>query len=399
MPRACSPALLALACCLLAGPAAGPAPAQPVVSHPAPVGAITALIEPMTRQVVQRRDDNLGNILVIGTYAGNVDGFQAQSFLRPGMLGRALGWTALVDVTILQGHFVGIFRQPAGGFYDLQIRPTYQGQAGLPMNIYAVGVGEVFITAGQSNSTNFGLPTGFAPDVRVSSFNPGPTFGVDPKFPGVGWQYGIDPQPAVDESTGGSTWPTMANNLAVVMGVPIGLYAAGSGGTAIEQWLPGFVTPANSFAPSLSLFSRLTNAINFFTSRGGVRGVLWIQGETDYGLDTDPLVYEANLRLIIGQSRQVTGVPIKWMIAQTTTPLTNNMLERAGLETAQYGVVDNVLTFPGPDADSIGLPYRIEVVGGPLHFNATGLVLLGGYWGIYVYNFPGFLAAGALPAP
>ena len=386
--------VLALAVSCLASCGGGRAVAQSYKG----VGSITRLIEPMTRQVVQRRDDNVGRILVIGTYAGNVDGFQAQSFLRPGMLGRALGWTALVDVTIFQGHFVGIFRQPAGGFYDLQIRPTYQGQAGLPMNIYAVGVGEVFITAGQSNSTNFGLPTGFAPDIRVSSMNPGSGHGIDPTFPGVGWQYGIDPQPAVDESTGGSTWPTMANNLAVVLGVPIGLYSTGYGGTSIANWLPGSTLPAYLDIPEVSLFQRLVNAIEYFNDRGGARGVLWIQGETDFGLDTAPQAYEANLRLVINLSRQVTGVPIKWMIAQTTTPTSLNPAEKAGLEAAQYGVVDEVLTFPGPDADAIGIPYRIYVTGGPLHFNATGLVLLGGYWGIYVANVPGFLAPGYLPA-
>ena len=394
MPRPLPPVVLALASCLIVAPE--PAPAR--AASPAPVGAITALIEPMTRQVVQRRDDNVGRILVIGTYAGNVDGFQAQSFLRPGMIGQALGWTALADVTILQGHFVGVFRQPAGGFYDLQVRPTYQGQAGLPMNVYAVGVGEVFIAAGQSNTTNWGVPTGFAPDLRVSSFNPGSGHGIDPTFPGVGWQYGIDPIPALDGSGAGSVWPTMMNNLAVVLRVPVGIYTTGYTGTSIEEWLPGqvFQPPTANTAPVV-LFKRLTNAIEYFNDRGGARAVLWMQGESDYGLLTNPAVYGANLRTIIDQSRQQTGVPIKWMVAQTSTPTTTNLAERQGLEAAQGAVVDDFLTFPGPNADSIGIPYRVVNAYGPLHFNAAGLVLLGGYWGIYVANVPGFLYHGYLP--
>src|SRR5262245_54850222 len=62
---------------------------RPVASAPAPalppVGVIASLTEPMIRQVVQRRDDNYGNILFVGTVSGNVDGFQARSLLRPGM--------------------------------------------------------------------------------------------------------------------------------------------------------------------------------------------------------------------------------------------------------------------------------------------------------------------------
>ena len=87
---------------------------------------------------------------------------------------------------------------------------------------------------------------------------------------------------------------------------------------------------------------------------------------------------------MIVQSRLQTGVPIKWMVARTTTPLGINPSEKAGLEAAQASVVDSVLTFPGPDADAIGLDYRVaSATLGPVHFNATGLVLLGGWWGIY----------------
>jgi hypothetical protein len=363
---------------------------------PALVGSITGISEPTTRQVVQRRDDNVGDILIIGTYTGNVDGFQARSFVRPGMLGQALGWTALQSVIIFEGHFIGTLRQPAGGFYDLQVRPTYGNQVGTPANIYAVGVGEVFITAGQSNTTNSGSSTGFSPDIRVSSFNPGPGLGIDPAFPGASWQYGIDPQPALDQTIGGSTWPTMANNLAVVLNVPVGLYSAGCGGTEIHEWLPGYVKPATYTTPPVILFNRLVGAINYFNNRGGARAVLWLQGESDYGNGTDPVTYQNQLKTVIDQSRAATGVPIKWMVGRTTSPLNANPTQKQAIRAAQGAVVDNLLTFPGPDADSIGLAYRNESSYGPLHFDAPGVVLLGNYWGIYVYNIPGFLAPGAL---
>ncbi len=364
----------------------------------APVGSITGISEPTTRQVVQRRDDNNGAILIIGTCSGNIDGFQARSFLRPGMVGQPLGWSPLVDVAIYEGHFVAIFRQPAGGFYDLQVRPVFQGQVGLPVSVYAIGVGEVLITAGQSNATNWGWPTGFAPDVRVSSFDPGPGLGIDPAFPGAGWRYGIDPQPVIDGSIGSSTWPTMANNLAVVLNVPVGLYSVGYSGTRVGQWLPGVsFTPPDVPSARLVLFDRLANAIRYFDTRGGARGVLWIQGESDYFSTIDPQTYLAQLRLLIDQSRALTGVPIKWMVAQTTSPLADNPSRRASIEKAQGSVIDNLLTFPGPNADSVGLAYRQPSIYGPLHFNAAGVLLMGNYWGIYVANVPGFLSQGELP--
>ncbi len=397
MNRLRSPVFLAVACWLLSPSGPDRAVAEPQVR--APVGTITAITEPMTRQVVQRRDDNVGNILFVGTYTGSVDGFQASSTLQPFMNGTVLGWTPLIDVTILKGHFVGIFRQPAGGFYNLQIRPTFQGQVGAPVSVTAVGVGEVFITAGQSNTTNNGTPTGFYPNVMVSAFDDGPGHGIDTGYPGASWRWGYDPQPVIDGSNLGSPWPTMANNLADALGVPIGLYATGFGGTSIANWLPGAVLPATPVSPQVVLFDRLTNAIEYFSSRGGVRAVLWHQGETDYYDQTSGLAYGAGLREVIEQSRQVTGVPIKWMVAQASSPLTSNLAERLQLEYAQASVVDYILTFPGPNTDFIGLSYRIYLDGDPVHFNATGLVLLGGYWGIYVANTPDFLQVGHLPPP
>jgi hypothetical protein len=392
--------LLLVASCVLATLGTGrTAAGQVKPASVSTVGSITGLTDPLTRMVVQRRDDNVGLILFAGTYSGNVDSFQASSSLQAGMSGIPLGWTFLIDVSIVDGHFLGGLRQPAGGFYNLQVRPVYRGQPGAVVLISTVGVGEVFITAGQSNTTNWGSPTGFLPNPLVSCFGDGYLAGTDPAYPGSFWRYGVDPQPALDSSNGGSVWPTMASDLAGALNVPIGLYAVGLGGSAISDWLPDYSyilgSPSN---PPISLFGRLTNAITYFNERGGVRAILWDQGESDYYDQTSELVYGASLAYIINQSRARTNVPVKWMVAVAATPLTDTLNQRLQIELAQASVVDNFLTFPGPNSDSIGLPFRNYLDGLPVHFNAPGLVLLGGYWAIYIANMPGFLGLGALPA-
>ncbi len=365
-----------------------------------PVGTISGITDPLVRQVVQRRDDNIGNIFFAGKFTGNVDSFQARSTVRPGMSGVALDWTPLVDVAMVGGNFVGIFRQPAGGFYDLQIRPMFQGQAGQSVTVLAVGVGEVFITAGQSNSTNSGAVTGYVPTLRISSFSDGTSRGINPAYPGASWQWGIDPQPAFDRTTGGSVWPTMANNLSVALNVPVGLYSIGCGGTAIVEWIPGFVKPATAVTPQVVLFNRLTNALNYFKFRSGVRAILWDQGETDYDDGVDAAAYQNMLATIIYESRATTGVPVKWMVARAASVSTTNLPERNALEQAQANVTDGVSTFLGPNTDQIGLQYRQLAPGDslPEHFNAEGLILLGTEWGIGIFNTPGFLGQGFLPA-
>ena len=242
-----------------------------------------------------------------------------------------------------------------------------------------------------------GSPTGFVPDVRVSSFVDGTGHGIDPSYPGASWQGGGDPQPAVDQSVGGSPWPTMASNLAGQLGVPIGLYASGCGGTSIREWLPGYLKPATPATPPMVLFNRLANAIGYFSHRGGVRAVLWQQGESDYDLQTNAFTYESYLRQIINQSRSVTNVPVKWMVVKATTPLSDNLVLKGQLEQAQANVVDYALTFPGPNTDLLGLSYRIDDGGKFHHFNAAGLAQLGDNWSLYLMNMPGFLADGSLP--
>jgi hypothetical protein len=399
MTRSRSTILLALGILLVAPGGLDLAMAGKSKSSPA-VGTITGITDPLIRQVVQRRDDNVGNILFVGTYSGNVDSFQVRSTVRAGMFGTALDWTPLIDVSKGSGSFLGIFRQPAGGFYDLQIRPSYRGIAGESVTVLAVGVGEVFITAGQSNSTNSGSRTGYVPSLRVSSFSDGTDRGINPFYPGASWQWGIDPQPAFDKSTGGSVWPVMATNLSNAFGVPVGLYSTGCGGTSVEEWLPGFVKPATAITPQVVLFNRLTNAIDYFKYRSGVRAILWDQGETDYDAGTNPTAYQDMLATIIYESRASTGVPIKWMVARSASVSTAKLDYRNEMEQAQANLTDGVSTFLGPNTDQIGLLYRIIAPGDdlPEHFNAQGLLILGTEWGIDVFNTPGFFGTGYLPA-
>ncbi|WP_435011716.1 sialate O-acetylesterase [Tundrisphaera lichenicola] len=305
------------------------------------------------------------------------------------MSGHPQGWSRLVSVSFIGRRFIGVYRQFAGGLYDLQIRPTYRGRVGQPRTIFAVGVGEVFITAGQSNATNSGDPTGFLPDLRVSAFDSGSGNGLGPGFPLARWRWGYDPQPVFDRSNGGSVWPKMASNLAAATGLPIGIYSIGQGSTAIAEWQPGH-----------PLYDRLTTALIYFKYRGGVRAVLWDQGETDTGLHTNPAVYEAQLRRLIAQSRMVAGVPVKWMVAQAAGFSESNASLRMALRQAQANVVDGELTFGGPNTDLLGFPYRKASPLNPAifpHFNSQGVLLLGSLWGISIFNTPGFLDQGALP--
>ena len=90
-----------------------------------------------------------------------------------------------------------------------------------------VGVGEVFVTCGQSNSANYGNPPRKAQDDRVSSCN----------FQTGLWQHGDDPQPG-EGGGGGSPWALLGDLLVKEYDVPVGFICVGVGSTAVSFWTP-----------------------------------------------------------------------------------------------------------------------------------------------------------------
>jgi hypothetical protein len=344
------------------------------------VGAVSNLVWPQTRQVVQRGGDHVGSLQILGNFTGCATGFQARTVRRNGTLGATVGWTTLGAPVINGNAFFGVLRQPQGGWFDLQVRPVYQGKAGAARTVAQVGVGLVFVVAGQSNASNNGAPTGVVPNDRMSAYD----------FDRGLWRNGRDPQPAPDGSPLGSVWPTTGSNLAVALGVPVGFYNVAYGGTAVAQWQPNAAPPNHGPMP---LFTRLVAALKYLGSQGGVQAVLWDQGESDYGAQTPAATYRALLGNVLFQAHAQSGVPHKWMIAFVGCGPCADQSFMAAQRGAQASLVDNVTYFGGPNTDALGAAFRLAdpATGVNVHFNALGLTTLGAEWGRLIANTPGFL--------
>src|SRR6185295_1927041 len=91
--------------------------------------------------------------------------------------------------------------------------------------IEQVGVGEVFVIAGQSNSANHGAEK---QNTRT---------GLVAAFDGQRWRPADDPQPGASGS-GGSFIPPFGDAMAERFHVPIGIVACGVGATSVREWLP-----------------------------------------------------------------------------------------------------------------------------------------------------------------
>jgi eukaryotic-like serine/threonine-protein kinase len=116
---------------------------------------------------------------------------------------------------------------PAGGWYGVEVRVLQGGARIGGAGVEHVGVGEVFVVSGQSNSTNYGEEAQRTRTGMVATFN------------GVDWRLANDPQPGVqDTSKNGSFIPAFGDAMYERYEVPIGVASVGSAGPASGNGYP-----------------------------------------------------------------------------------------------------------------------------------------------------------------
>ncbi len=317
-----------------------------------------ALSQPLTRAVFQRNDQNWAQVPIQGTYSGTATRIEARAIIMDGFTGTATNWLT-IENNPSDGSFSSTLKISAGGWYQLEVQ-AYNGDTPSSITrVYRIGVGEVFITAGQSNSANCGSPAYTPAHSTVSAWT------------GTNWRHAYDPQP-IASCTGGSPWSRLADLLIDELNVPIGFVSVGVAGTRVDRWVPS----ANDLYPLLH------DAI-MDIGPTGMRAILWHQGESDAVRPptTDTETYAARLKQVIQQSRIDAGFPVPWGIALVSwMPESYNQQEewRQGVRNGQIKVIQSdPFNFLGPDTDIWpGSEFRHDTI----HFNALGLQLHAEAW-------------------
>ena len=155
---------------------------------------------PLEYQVFQRSTRLHGAILVRGNAltATRVDARVEGTSLKGPLPGR---WQHLA-LDRADHEFSGELPVIAGGFYSVEIKATNSVGPQTSVIVRNVGVGEVFVISGQSNSTNYGEVTQTTQTGMVTSFS------------GTEWSLANDPQPGVqDNSRKGSFIPSFGDAL------------------------------------------------------------------------------------------------------------------------------------------------------------------------------------------
>lgn len=332
------------------------------------------LTAPLEHQVVQRSSPGKGIVRFSGELSEEIPGKDAAIEARLVDEKGATGWQR-VGGSISGRKLSGTFEAPAGGWWTLEVRVTREGKELALGKVGPVGVGEVFVVAGQSNSANFS-------EEKLT-----PQTGLVTAFDGTTWGPAMDPQPGAS-GKGGSFLPPLGDALATKLGVPIGFVSCGIGGTSVREWLPKGATFPNP--PTIEkrvekrpdgLWMSKGEAYQTFLARmkalgpRGFRAVLWHQGESDAN-QKDPTrtlpgdLYRQYLGTIIRESRRGIGWDVPWFVAQASYHVPGDE-GSDDIRAAQASLARDGIALAGPDSDALKGDLR-ERNGQGVHFSGKG---------------------------
>lgn len=331
------------------------------------------LQSPLDYQVFQRQSRGAGDVLI----KGHVKSEDAEG----GVLQYRLVKDSMVDwqnfpADLENGIFENTVPVPSGGWYRLDLRVIKED---LPISehvITHVGVGELFVVAGQSNAANHGEERMQTHTELVSTFD------------GSHWQLANDPQPGASGNRG-SFLPSFGDEMVRRFQVPIGFVSCGIGATSVREWLPEdsrFPNPPTLIGRVEQLpngeWSSKGEAYRIFVERmrslrdSRFRAVLWHQGESDANQKDSTRTLSGNLyrnylENIIRSSRAAIGWEVPWFVAQVSYHVPGDE-SSPDIRGAQASLWKDGIVFQGPDSDAIKGHYR-ERQGKGVHFSAEGL--------------------------
>lgn len=373
---------------------------------------------PVVRQVFQRDLNNQATITITGSYSQPVDTIQVK--LTPVKTGQGV----LVDWTVIKSSPLGgLFKgnvSVKGGWYTMDVRGLLNGKiVGSASTISRVGVGEVFVIAGQSNAGGSGQleinETG-ATDDRVNCAN-----FISPRsyFTNLPFDhYDLEQFSIIEFSQlkktaaigpmglGPYYWGKVGDALSAKLNVPIMFFNAAWGGASLKTFRysaenPTKRTPSDFFPddPNFAYpvgypYVNLSQVLRYYGINLGVRAVLWMEGETHNLLNLNaqaegkPLPttienYLDDMRRLVKRSRQDLGTnKLAWVVARTSYSSQLNCL-KAVLPPSPSPIIVNAQNqaisdptlapmYPGPFTDNIQVAKigeRQECV----HFTGKGL--------------------------
>jgi uncharacterized repeat protein (TIGR01451 family) len=322
-----------------------------------------SVTSPVPRMVFQRNSFNEANVLVAGLAPSSATRIEARFIPLAVGQGQVTPWTPL-DFLPTSKAFRGTVTVVAG-WYRLDVRAKSGTTVLAQTQVNRVGVGEVFVIAGQSNAVGGFEREPGADEDRVSCVD----FKQDAleeqllplQFSHVSYGTSIGPsQPP-------HIWAKLGDKLVRRLNVPVLFLGAATPGSSSDQWRQT-AAGNNNDQGQPNPYRRLGVALQHYVARTGARAVLWHQGEADVSSSGD--TYFNNIKYVIQKTRQQTGFDkLPWVVSRVTyiQGQTNS-----GVIAAQNRLINEVNdVFGGPSTDDLTGPDNR--LGDNVHFGGNGL--------------------------
>lgn len=283
---------------------------------------------------------------------------------------QVIPWTPaqyeLTDKENFQGRWQITLELPAGGLYRIETGLDSSSIDGVYVWMFRgdvrfhIGVGNLFVIAGQSNASGFGQDWA----------NDEPQLGVHVYRNCSSWNLAAHPlnesTDAGDENanselrvSGTSPFISFGRNFQKLSGCPVGLIPAAKGGSPIDLW---------DREGTGTLYRNMLRKIS--ECGGRIAGILWYQGCADT-IDDAPAVYEEKYRRFISNVRSDLGWQVPFFTFQTNRELSSVFDEG-------WGIVREVHRKTASDTPGIYIMPTLNCsLSDDVHNNSGSNVLLG----------------------
>ena len=332
-----------------------------------------SIATPANRVVYQRTAQNNAAVPIAGSCPKQATRVEAQAVTIGSGQGSAVTWQT-IDSNPQNGFFQGTITL-SGGWYRLEVRAWAGNDQIAAGSVDRLGVGEVFIVAGQSNAAGGFQPTPGAADDRVSVVDYGDSDLTESNFP-LMFSH-ADAGRRVGPYNPLYIWGMLGDRLAQRLNVPILFYGAAYGGANSNVWRisANGQNPGGQPGSLLFPYRCIGAALEHYVRRTGIRGILWHQGESDNGFQSEQAYFD-NVKTVVEQARQQSGLArLPWMVSRVS--FINNTTD-ANIINAQNRLIREIdQVFAGPATDDLtGPDNRFD----GLHFGGQGLTRLTDRW-------------------
>lgn len=258
-------------------------------------------------QVFQQRHDGTADIHAGGRWGGAAAGTVEVRLVREDdsrVAAKHLDWQKAK--TGKDGRWSAVLKNvPAGGLYRLETHlrtdpgglPEWQMHGDMR---HFLGVGDLWVIAGQSNSAGYGRGVCWdPPELGVHLFNNAMrwTLASQPLNETTATAH---PENCENANSGHGPWLHFARLIRREMNFPIGLVQVSLGGSAFVSWNPA----QEGDHPLYDLMMRVHSAVG-----GRIRGILWYQGESETGDDRSTDTYKDRFIKGVRAWRKAMGQP------------------------------------------------------------------------------------------